>query len=68
MHPSIAGGMGFPGSPEMDGVSFSNSEHLPGSCRGLPWLPAQASGEVLGEGLGAPPLPTPASSLPGREP
>ena len=49
VHPSIAGGMGFPRSPEMDRVSFSHSEHLPGSSKGLPFLPAQASGEVLGE-------------------
>lgn len=60
MHPSIAGGMGFPRSPEMDGVSFSHSEHHPGSSKGLPFLPAQASGEVLGEGSGcSPPVGTP---------
>lgn len=65
VHPSTPAGVGSPRSPEIDVISLSRPEHLPGSSRGLPPLPAQAGGEVLGEGygcsqpVGEPPPPTP---------
>lgn len=56
VHPSIAGGMGFPRGPEMDRISFSHSKHLPGSSEGL-FLPTQAGGEALGDRPGCKPQP-----------